>query len=47
MSGLEQKLSGSGTAWVQLAGEIVEYELAAGQSLLIHPGHLALSSGNG
>ena len=37
-----QKLSGGGTAWVQLAGEIVEYELQAGQSLLIHPGHLAL-----
>jgi uncharacterized protein (TIGR00266 family) len=35
-----QKLTGNGTAWVQLAGEIVEYELAPGQS--IHPGHLAL-----
>jgi uncharacterized protein (TIGR00266 family) len=37
-----QKLSGNGTAWVQLAGEIVEYELKQGESLLIHPGHLAL-----
>lgn len=37
-----QKLSGNGTAWVQLAGEITEYELQAGQSLLIHPGHLAM-----
>ncbi|AZG45657.1 AIM24 family protein [Gordonia insulae] len=37
-----QKLSGNGTAWVQLAGEIVEYDLAAGESLLVHPGHLAL-----
>ena len=37
-----QKLSGKGTAWVQLAGEIVEYELRQGESLLIHPGHLAL-----
>lgn len=37
-----QKLAGNGTAWVQLAGEITEYELQAGQSLLIHPGHLAL-----
>ena len=37
-----QKLTGSGTAWVQLAGEIVEYDLAAGQSMLVHPGHLAL-----
>jgi uncharacterized protein (TIGR00266 family) len=37
-----QKLSGNGTAWVQLAGEIVEYDLPSGQSMLIHPGHLAL-----
>jgi uncharacterized protein (TIGR00266 family) len=37
-----QKLQGNGTAWVQLAGELVEYDLQAGQSLLIHPGHLAL-----
>ncbi len=37
-----QKLSGDGTAWVQLSGEIVEYDLAAGESMLIHPGHLAL-----
>ena len=37
-----QRLSGDGTAWVQLAGELVEYELQAGQSLLIHPGHLAM-----
>ena len=37
-----QKLSGSGTAWVQLAGEIVEYDLLPGQSMLVHPGHLAL-----
>ena len=37
-----QRLAGNGTAWVQLAGEITEYELTAGQSLLIHPGHLAM-----
>ena len=37
-----QKLSGNGTAWVQLSGEIVEYDLAQGQSMLVHPGHLAL-----
>lgn len=40
-----QKLSGSGTAWVQLAGEITEYDLGPGQSLLVHPGHLALFRG--
>lgn len=37
-----QKLSGTGTAWVQLAGEIAEYDLSPGTSMLIHPGHLAL-----
>jgi len=37
-----QKLAGHGTAWVQLAGEITEYDLQAGQSLWVHPGHLAL-----
>ena len=37
-----QKLAGNGTAWVQLAGELVQYDLAAGRSLLVHPGHLAM-----
>ncbi|MFT4164088.1 MAG: TIGR00266 family protein [Microlunatus sp.] len=37
-----QRLAGRGTAWVQLAGEIVDYELRPGQSMLVHPGHLAL-----
>lgn len=37
-----QKLTGNGTAWVQLAGEITEYTLQPGQSMLIHPGHLAM-----
>lgn len=37
-----QKLAGRGTAWVELSGEIVEYDLQAGQSMIVHPGHLAL-----
>lgn len=37
-----QRLAGNGLAWVQMAGEIVEYELQQGQSILIHPGHLAM-----
>lgn len=37
-----QKLAGHGTAWVQLSGEVVEYDVSAGQSMLVHPGHLAL-----
>ncbi|GAA4882467.1 TIGR00266 family protein [Pseudonocardia benzenivorans] len=37
-----QKLAGHGRAWVELSGEIVEYDLAQGQSMIVHPGHLAL-----
>jgi len=37
-----QKLLGRGTAWVALTGEVVDYQLPAGQSLLVHPAHLAL-----
>jgi uncharacterized protein (TIGR00266 family) len=40
-----QKLAGNGQAWVELSGEIVEYDLAAGESLLVHPAHLALFTG--
>jgi len=31
-----------GTAWIELAGEITSYELTAGQSLLVHPGHVGV-----
>ena len=41
-----QKLSGNGRAWVALSGEIVEYDLQAGRSLLVHPAHLALYLAN-
>lgn len=37
-----QKLSGEGKAWIELSGEVATYELAAGQSLLVHPGHAGL-----
>lgn len=37
-----EKLGGQGTAWIELSGEIISYELAAGQSLLVHPGHVGL-----
>ncbi|MEG9248181.1 AIM24 family protein [Arthrobacter sp. Soc17.1.1.1] len=37
-----QALSGTGTTWLQLAGELTEVNLAAGETLLIHPGHLAM-----
>lgn len=35
-----QRLEGQGTAWLELSGEISTYELAAGQSLCVHPGHV-------
>ncbi|PZS00545.1 MAG: TIGR00266 family protein [Candidatus Nephthysia bennettiae] len=37
-----QRLSGQGWAWVELHGEVVHYELQAGNTLRVHPGHVAL-----
>lgn len=37
-----ERLEGEGTAWVELAGETVTYQLGAGQSLLVHPGHVGV-----
>jgi uncharacterized protein (TIGR00266 family) len=37
-----QKLSGTASAWVELGGEIVSYDLHTGESLLVHPGHIGL-----
>lgn len=37
-----QRLEGSGTAWVELSGEIINYQLAPGQTLLVHPGHVGM-----
>ena len=37
-----QRLEGEGQAWIELSGEIITYELAAGQSMLVHPGHVGL-----
>jgi len=39
---LLQKLSGNGTAFIELGGEIVTYELQEGQFLLVHPGHVGM-----
>jgi uncharacterized protein (TIGR00266 family) len=39
---LLQKLSGSCTAWVELGGEIVTYDLQPGESLQVHPGHIGM-----
>jgi uncharacterized protein (TIGR00266 family) len=37
-----QKIGGSGRAFVDLQGEVIIYDLAAGQSLRVHPGHAGL-----
>ena len=39
---LLQKLEGAGHAWIELAGELSEYDLVAGQSLRVHPAHIGL-----
>ncbi|MGA3172285.1 MAG: AIM24 family protein [Chthoniobacteraceae bacterium] len=39
---LLQRLSGSAQAWVELGGEIITYELAPGETLRVHPGHVGM-----
>ena len=37
-----QKLTGPGLAFAEIAGELREYTLQAGQTMLVDPGHIAL-----
>ena len=37
-----QKITGPGTAFFEITGEVVEYTLQPGQSLKVDPGHLAM-----
>lgn len=37
-----QKLAGTCTAWVELGGEIVTYDLKEGESIQAHPGHVGM-----
>ncbi len=37
-----QKLTGPGMAWVEIAGEVREYYLEAGETMQMDPGHLAM-----
>jgi uncharacterized protein (TIGR00266 family) len=37
-----QKVSGDGPAWIELDGEVVDYDLAAGETLRVHPGHVGM-----
>jgi len=37
-----QKIGGEGAAWVELDGEVVTYDLAPGETLRVHPGHVGM-----
>jgi len=37
-----QRLEGQGQAWIELSGEVTTYQLAPGQTMLAHPGHVGL-----
>lgn len=37
-----QHLEGQCNAWIELGGEIVTYDLAAGESIQVHPGHIGM-----
>jgi len=37
---LLQKISGQGTAWLELSGDVVIKDLAPGETLRVHPGHI-------
>lgn len=37
-----QKLTGPGVAWVEIAGEVRQYDLQAGETMKVDPGHIAM-----
>lgn len=37
---LLQKITGAGTAWLELSGEVVVRDLKPGETLRVHPGHV-------
>ena len=37
-----QKITGPGTAWVEISGEVREYTLQAGEVMKVDPGHIAM-----
>ncbi|HTZ92265.1 MAG TPA: AIM24 family protein [Streptosporangiaceae bacterium] len=41
-----RRIGGHGRAWVELAGDVVTRELAAGTSLRTHPWHIGISEGS-
>jgi uncharacterized protein (TIGR00266 family) len=43
---LLQKVSGQGTAWLELSGEVVVKDLRPGETLRVHPGHVGAFTGS-
>lgn len=43
---LLQKLTGQGTAWLELSGELVVRDLRPGETLRVHPGHVGAFEGS-
>jgi len=43
---LLQHLSGQGTAWLELSGELIIKDLQPGESLRVHPGHVGAFQSN-
>lgn len=37
-----QQVTGQGLAWVELSGELIQYQLAPGESMRVHPGHVGI-----
>jgi uncharacterized protein (TIGR00266 family) len=37
-----QRVGGTGTSWIELDGEVVEYDLGPGEVMKVHPGHVGL-----
>ncbi|MCL8209332.1 MAG: TIGR00266 family protein [Actinomycetia bacterium] len=37
-----QKIEGTGTAWIELAGQVVPYDLEEDEKLWVHPGHVGM-----
>ena len=41
-----QKVAGTGTAWLELSGELIRKDLAPGETLRVHPGHVGAFQGS-
>ncbi len=39
---LLQRIDGQTTAWIELDGEVIDYDLKPGETLLVHPGHIGM-----